>query len=159
MGWFKIKKTLITWEWNITFLWYKKILNLSLKWHVEVTFKKLKHIILGADYMKKNKPVNRAGLRTKQITACYYMKLLHLCRGDELFEINSEFKWKQPVTKMSSEIFFFQKFVSNIVQKHFLYIKSELLLYVYFKDSSYRFFGLLFVTYFENGYFDTSISN
>ena len=42
----------------------------------------------------------------RQIAAWYYMKLLHVWRGDELFEVNFEFKWKQPATKMSSKIFF-----------------------------------------------------
>ena len=45
----KNTKTWISWEWNITFLWNKKIVNLCLKWHilrsyrfvVEVTFKAL----------------------------------------------------------------------------------------------------------------------
>ena len=34
--------------------------------------------------------------------AWYYMKFLHLWTGGELFKINFEFKWKQPVTKGSS---------------------------------------------------------
>ena len=34
MGWSKIKKTLISWERNITFLQNKKILNLCLRWHI-----------------------------------------------------------------------------------------------------------------------------
>ena len=56
------------------------------------------------------------------------MKLLHLWRGYELSEINFEFEWKQPSTKMSSEISFFRKFVDKILQKHLLCINNELLL-------------------------------
>ena len=45
----KNTKAWISWEWNITFLWNKKILNLCLRWHIlksycfvaEVTFKLL----------------------------------------------------------------------------------------------------------------------
>ena len=47
-GMFKNTKTLISWEWHITFLWNKKVLNLCLRWHIlrnyhfaaEVTFMK-----------------------------------------------------------------------------------------------------------------------
>ena len=49
------------------------------------------------------------------------MKLLHLTREDELSEMNFEFRWKQPATKMSSEIDFFQNFVDKILQKHLLF--------------------------------------
>ena len=38
----------------------------------------------------------------KQIVSWYYMKLLDLLRGNELYEINFEFKWKQPEIKESS---------------------------------------------------------
>ena len=46
-GMFENTKTWISWEWYITFLWSKKILNLCLRWHIlrnyhfmaEVTFK------------------------------------------------------------------------------------------------------------------------
>ena len=49
-GTVKNTKTRITWEWNITFLRNKKILNLCLRWHIlrsycfvaEVTFKETK---------------------------------------------------------------------------------------------------------------------
>ena len=45
-GMFKKRKTWISWEWHITFLWNKNILNLFLRWHIlrnynfvaEVTF-------------------------------------------------------------------------------------------------------------------------
>ena len=50
------------------------------------------------------------------------MKLLHLKGGDDVFEINFEFKWN------CSEIFlFFQNFGDKILQKHLLCISSELL--------------------------------
>ena len=48
-GMVKNKKTWITWEQKITFLWNKKILNMCLRWHnlisyhfvAEVTFKEI----------------------------------------------------------------------------------------------------------------------
>ena len=40
-----------------------------------------------------------------------------------------------------------------------LYISSELLLYIFFKGSNYRFTVLLFRTYFKNSCLDSSISN
>ena len=54
-------KTLVSWQQNIALLKNKKIHNMCLEWPIlrsyrfvmEVTFKKLKHIILGADYKKK----------------------------------------------------------------------------------------------------------
>ena len=87
------------------------------------------------------------------------MKTLHLWRGDELFEIKFQFKWKQPATKISSEIFFFKNLLKNSCKK-ILYVSAVNFYLTYiFKRSNYRFFGLLFKTYFKNSYFDTSISN
>ena len=40
--------------------------------------------------------------------------------------------------------YFFQRFVGKILQKHLFCISSELLLYIYFKGSNYRFSGVLF---------------
>ena len=81
----------------------------------------VQHTILGANYLKKNLLVNQASLRTKtnsSLVLNYYMKPLHLWGGDEIFEKNFQFKWKQPVTKMSSDWFFSQnlltKSLSNI---------------------------------------------
>ena len=53
-GMFKNTNTWLSWEWYITFLWNKKILNLCLRWHIlrnyhflaEVTFK---------NWMQKNR--------------------------------------------------------------------------------------------------------
>ena len=61
----------------------------------------MKHIILGAHYMKKSITclLTRLVCVPRQIIAWYYMKLLHLWRGDELFEITFEFKWKRPAAK------------------------------------------------------------
>ena len=42
--------------------------------------------------------------------------------------------------------YFFQRFVGKILQKHLFCINSELLLYIYFKGSNYRFSGVLFLT-------------
>ena len=42
--------------------------------------------------------------------------------------------------------YFFQKFVDKILQKHLFCISSELLLYIYFKGSNYRFSGVFFLT-------------
>ena len=47
---------------------------------------------------------------------------------------------------MLSEIFFFQKFVNKILQKHLICISSELPLYIYFNGFNYRFSGVLFLT-------------
>ena len=58
---------------------------------------------------------------------------------------------------LKCEFFFFQKFVDKILQKHFLCISSELLLYIYFWSFQLR--SLLFKTYFKNCYFETKISN
>ena len=51
----KNTRTWISWEWNIIFLWNKKILNLCLRWHIlrsyrfvaEVTFNELQKEISG----------------------------------------------------------------------------------------------------------------
>ena len=42
----------------------------------------------------------------RQIVAWYYMKFLHLWRGNELFKINFEFMWKKPVTKDHQQVGF-----------------------------------------------------
>ena len=73
-----------------------------------------------------------------EIAGWYYMKLLHLWRGDELFKINFEFEWKQ---KMSSRYIFL-----NLLTKSCIFLRFQLC-------------GLLFKTYFKNIYFDTKISN
>ena len=44
--------------------------------------------------------------------------------------------------------YFFQKFVDEILQKHLFCISSELILYIYFKGSNYRFSGVLFFNYY-----------
>ena len=74
--------------------------------------KNVNHIILGADYMKKNQLVNRVGLRTKTNCSLVVLQLFYLWRGDELFEIHFEFKRKQP-TKMPQ--IFFLKNVKHII--------------------------------------------
>ena len=81
---------------------------------------------------KRTSLLPRLVCRSWQIAIWYYIQVLHLWIGDELFQINFEFKWKKPATKMSSE-FFFQKFVDKILQKHLLCINSELLLYIWFQ--------------------------
>ena len=52
----------ISWEWNITFLWNKKILNLCIRWHIlrsyhfvaEVTFKEKSYLkMLGLSFSAK----------------------------------------------------------------------------------------------------------
>ena len=52
--------------------------------------------------MKKNYSVDRPVFVARKIVVWYYMKLLYLRKEDQLFEINFEFKWKQPATKQSS---------------------------------------------------------
>ena len=49
-----------------------------------------------------------------------HTELLHLKKGHEFYEMNFEFKWKQPATKMSSEIDVFQKILNKSLQKHLL---------------------------------------
>ena len=108
-GMVKNTKIWISWDQNITFLWNKKILDLCLKldilriyrFVVEVTFKKLNHVIVGADFKK------RTGLLTGLV--CVQLVLHETFTSLEKrcdFRDNSEFKWKQPTTKMSSYIFF-----------------------------------------------------
>ena len=73
--------------------------------------------------------------------ASWYYKLLHLWRVDEIFEINFEFKRKQPTTKIYFE-FFFQKFVDKILENCLVCIISELLMYIFLLGSNDRFSGL-----------------
>ena len=83
------------------------------------------------------------------------MKLLHLWRGDEILEINFEFKWKQPATKMFSE--------KNLLKKSYKTIFSVSAVNCYCtyicKGSNRRLFGLLFKTFFKISYFDTMTCN
>ena len=53
---------------------------------------KLKHIILGADYMKKKLHSLLTGLVCvpRHVISWYHMKLFYLWRRDELFEMNFE---------------------------------------------------------------------
>ena len=64
--------------------------------------------------MKKNYSVDWPVFVARQIVVWYYMKLLCLRKGDQLFEINFEFKWKQPATKQSST----NNFSHEISQMH-----------------------------------------
>ena len=59
----------------------------------------MKHIILGADYMKKKSLLNGVFCVPGQTVDWYYRKSLHLWGGNELFEVNFEFKLKKPATK------------------------------------------------------------
>ena len=64
-------------------------------------------------------PVTGLICSPRQISVRYYMKLLHLKRGYELFEIIFDFKWKQPATKKSSEtVISFEKFDDKILLLH-----------------------------------------
>ena len=63
--------------------------------------------------MKKNYSVDRPVFVARQIVVWYYMKLLYLRKEDQLFEINFEFKWKQPATKQSSTNNFSHEIQSN----------------------------------------------
>ena len=62
----------------------------------------MKHIILGADYMKKNSQLTGVFCVPRQIADWYYMKFLHLGGGNGIFEIKFEFKLKKPANKGSS---------------------------------------------------------
>ena len=95
--------------------------------------KRLKHIILGADYMKYNLPVNRAGLRTTTNCSLILHETFTSLKRWWAFQDTFEIKWKQPATEISSEFFFFQKIVEKVLQQHVLFISSELLLHTYFK--------------------------
>ena len=81
--------------------------------------------------MKKTSLLTRLVCIPWQMAAWYYMKLLSLWRGYEIFKISFEFKWKPPATKISSD-FFFPKFVDKILQNRLIYIISKLLLHIYF---------------------------
>ena len=94
--------------------------------------KRLKYIILGADYMKYNLPNNRAGLRTTTNFSLVLYETFTSLKRWWAFQDTFEIKWKQPATEISSE-FFFQKIVEKILQQHVLFISSELLLHTYFK--------------------------
>ena len=109
--------------------------------------KKLKHMILAADYMKKNYSVNRAGLCTKTNHSLVLHEIFTSPDGHELFEINFEFKWKQSATKPKSAER--DKSVLSIFPKKSLkYCFSKNLLTKYckafFKGFNYGFLGLLF---------------
>ena len=81
------------------------------------------------------------------------MKLLHLWRDDDFFEIN--FK---PATKMPSKILLLKNLLTKSC-KNILYVSAVNCYYTYIcKDCSDRFFGLLFKTHLKSTYFDTSIS-
>ena len=56
--------------------------------------------------MKGTSLLTRQVYTPNQIAVWYYMGLSHPWRADELFQINFEFKSKQPVTKMSSKLLF-----------------------------------------------------
>ena len=71
--------------------------------------KRLKHIILGADYMKYNLPVNRAGLRTTTNCSLILHETFTSLKRWWAFQDTFEIKWKQPATEISSEFFFFSK--------------------------------------------------
>ena len=67
------------------------------------------------------------------------------------FLINFEFKWKQPAPKMSCFfLFFFSKLCwRNPAKASSMYQHWATTLHI-LEGSSYRFFGLLFKTYFKN---------
>ena len=48
---------------------------------------------------KRTSPLTGLFCVPRQIVAWHYMKILHLCRENELFKINFEFKWKNRATK------------------------------------------------------------
>ena len=78
-----------------------------------------------------------------QIAACFYMKLLHICRGDEFFKI----------TLNASKINHPLKCLLNLnVSK-----KSCYCIYI-LKGTNYRFFGLFVKIYFKNNFFFTKAS-
>ena len=75
--------------------------------------------------MKKNQPVNRV---SKQIVVWWYMKILYLWKGNELFEINFEFKWKKPANKGSSTMAF-------VMLNRFGLLSKETLLPLFLSDN------------------------
>ena len=111
--------------------------------------KKLKHMILAADYMKKNYSVNRAGLCTKTNHSLVLHEIFTSPDGDELFEINFEFRWKQSATQPKSAERD-KSALSIFPKKSLKYCFSKNLLTKYckafFKGFNYGFFGLLFKT-------------
>ena len=58
-------------------------------------------MILVADYMNKNYSINLAGLCTKADHSLVLHEIFTSPEGGEVFEINFEFKWKQPAIKGS----------------------------------------------------------
>ena len=79
--------------------------------------KKLKHMMLGADYMEVNQSVDRPGLFTKTCHSLVLHEIFISLAGDTLFEKIFEFQRKQPVTKGST--------TSNIMLNRFCPISTN----------------------------------
>ena len=62
----------------------------------------MKHISLGADYMKKSYPVNKTVLCTKTNSSLVIHEIFISFERELAFWDNFEFKWKKPATKGSS---------------------------------------------------------
>ena len=91
----------------------------------------------------------------RQITAGYYMKILHLFSKSTLNLSESGLP-----LKCLLKYFFFFKSLLTISCKSIFYVSAVNYYCTYiFKGSNYRFFSLLFKTYFKNSCFDPGFSN